>query len=653
VTKMRTYRLGLLLTCGALALARPARPQENPAPLDDLLDAKVSAASKYEQTERRAPASVTIVTSEDIQRFGYDTLADVLGSVRGFYVSNDRNYTYVGVRGFSRPTDFNNRILLLIDGHTVNENFYGTALLGSEFGLDLAAVEHIEIVRGPGSALYGTGAMLGVINVVLKKGGAAGTGSAAVGVGSYGRSNAYLSAGTETKNGLDLFAAAFGSDAKGQDLYYPEYASDPATHGVARGLDGDRSYGFVASASYQGFHLLGLTTSREKAIPTGAYGVVFGQPGAKTTDRQQFLDVSYDADLGPNLAVKTRAFAEFYGYKGQYPYDQMQFDGTDDNWYGGEAQLKWDPRPDNRVVAGIEYRRDTRADYRNFTATQTFFRGNFPSDVVSAYVQDEYQVTEDLALFAGLRHDRYSTGFSSTNPRGALVYFASPRATVKLLYGQAFRAPNGYEVHYEDPLSGAEGNPNLKPERIETAEAVWEQRLGPSLFGTVSLYQSRFRDLIEQTIDPTTSLLQFQNTETATARGVELELKARLAGGLDAYGSYSFQRAKNSRSGATLTNSPEHIAKLGVSHPLRWGLFASVDLLYETSRLTVQDTRTDPYFLANATLTFEPKGSPLRLQFQVHNLFNTSYALPGGYEHIQPAIPQDGRNFAARVEYRF
>ncbi len=653
MTKMRTRSLGLLLTCGALTLAQPARSQENPAPLDDLLEAKVSAASKYEQTERRAPASVTIVTSEDIQRFGYDTLAEVLGSVRGFYVSNDRNYTYVGVRGFSRPTDFNNRILLLIDGHTVNENFYGTALLGSEFGLDLAAVEHIEIVRGPGSALYGTGAMLGVINVVLKKGGAAGTGSAAVGVGSYGRSNAYLSAGTETKSGFDLFAAAFGSDVKGQNLYYPDYASDPATHGVARGLDGDRSYGFVASASYQGFHLLGLTTSREKAIPTGSYGVVFGQQGAKTTDKQQFLDVSYDADLGPNLAVKTRAFAEFYGYKGQYPYDQMQFDGTDDNWYGGEAQLKWDPRPDNRVVAGIEYRRDTRADYRNFTATQTYFRGNFPSNVVSAYVQDEYQITEDLALFAGLRHDRYSTGFSSTNPRGALVYFASPRATVKLLYGQAFRAPNGYELHYEDPLSGAEGNPNLKPERIETAEAVWEQRLGPSLFGTVSLYQSRFRDLIEQTTDPTTSLLQFQNMESATARGVELELKARLAGGLDAYGSYCFQRAKNSRSGATLTNSPEHIAKLGVSHPLRWGLFASVDLLYETSRLTVQDTRTDPYFLANATLTFEPKGSPLRLQFQVHNLFNTSYALPGGYEHIQAAIPQDGRNFAARVEYRF
>ena len=653
MTNLGTYRFFLLLICGALALSATASGQEKPASLDDLLEEKVSAASKYEQTERRAPASVTIVTSEDIQLFGYRTLADVLGSVRGFYVSNDRNYSYVGVRGFSRPTDYNNRILLMINGHTVNENFYGTALLGSEFGLDLSSVEHIEIVRGPGSALYGTGAMLGMVNVILKKGSEASGGSAAVGVGSYGRSSGYISGGTETKTGVDLFGAAFGSQVQGQDLFYPEFAADPATHGVARGLDRDKSYGIVASASYEGFHFLGLTTSREKEIPTGSFDVIFGRPGAKTTDKQQFLDLSYDADLGSNLALKTRAFVESYGYKGQYPYEQLQFDGTDDNWYGGEAQLKWDPHPDNRLIAGVEYRRDTRADYRNFSATQTYFRGNFPQSVVSAYLQDEYQITESLALFTGLRYDRYSTGFSSTNPRAALIYYATPDATVKLLYGRAFRAPNDYEVHYEDPLSGAEANPNLKPERIETSEAVWEQRLGKSLFAAVSLYQSHFRDLIDQAVDPSTSLLQFQNLESVTARGAEIELKARLAGGLSGYGSYSLQHARADRSGDTLTNSPEHIIKFGLSYPLRRGLIASADLLYETSRLTVQDTRTDAYVLANATVTFEPAGTPLRFQVQIRNLFNSNYSLPGGFEHVQAAIPQDGRNFAARVEYRF
>ena len=156
----------------AKAMAQATEPPSTGSSLDELLDVKISGAAKYEQTARQAPASVTIITSEDIERYGYRTLADALMTVRGFFVSYDRNYTYVGVRGFSRPTDYNNRILLLLDGHTLNENVYGAAQLGSELPIELDLVERIEIVRGPGSALYGTGAMLAVVNVVLKKGSA-------------------------------------------------------------------------------------------------------------------------------------------------------------------------------------------------------------------------------------------------------------------------------------------------------------------------------------------------------------------------------------------------------------------------------------------------------------------------------------------------
>jgi len=271
--------------------------------------------------------------------------------------------------------------------------------------------------------------------------------------------------------------------------------------------------------------------------------------------------------------------------------------------------------------------------------------------VASFHLQDEFQVTPSLAVIAGLRHDQYSTVGSSTNPRAAIVFNPSPSSTAKLLYGRAFRAPNIYETRYAVP--GAKANLDLEPERIETIEAIWEQRLTPSLFGTISLYQSRITDLIDTTVDPADDLTQFQNVGAALARGAELGLAARFAGGVSGYASYAYQKAKDDRSGAELTNSPDQAFKLGVSCPLVGPLRLSAELLYETGRLTVQDTRTDSYFLSNLTLSADPGRIPVRVLAQVRNLFDAEYGTPGGFEHRQAEIGQDGRNYALRLEYRF
>ncbi|NQV13839.1 TonB-dependent receptor plug domain-containing protein [bacterium] len=164
--------VGLILSA---ILITPALAQDNVedsdlASLEALLNIKVSTASKYEQFSYEAPASISIVTSDDIRAYGYRTLDELLNTIRGFYISNDRNYEYVGVRGFSRPSDYNNRTLFLLNGHSLNESVYGSAPFGTYFGLDLRLVDRVEIIRGPGSALYGTSAMFAVINVITRDG---------------------------------------------------------------------------------------------------------------------------------------------------------------------------------------------------------------------------------------------------------------------------------------------------------------------------------------------------------------------------------------------------------------------------------------------------------------------------------------------------
>src|SRR4029434_3099703 len=157
--------------------------------LEDLMrtDAgRVFGASERSQPVTEAPSSVSFITAEDITRYGYKTLADILHGVRGLYVSDDRNFSFLGARGFGKPGDYNSRILLLVNGHRVNDNIYGQAEIGAEFGLDPATFERVEIIRGPASSLYGDSAFFAVVNVITKTGAAVDGASVSYEAGSYG-----------------------------------------------------------------------------------------------------------------------------------------------------------------------------------------------------------------------------------------------------------------------------------------------------------------------------------------------------------------------------------------------------------------------------------------------------------------------------------
>jgi outer membrane receptor protein involved in Fe transport len=622
--------------------------------LDSLLNTPISASAKYQQTARQAAGSVTIVTHEQIERFGYRTLADALGGVSGFYLSNDRNYLYLGARGFSRPTDYNNRLLLLVDGHPINEGIWGSAPI--ELPVDLQSLDRIEIVRGPGSAVYGTGAVFGVINLVTRPGYDYDRPQAEIRGGAQGRRGLSGVLARGSREGLDLALSGTWDATDGQDLYYPEYDS-PATHnGVAHDLDWERRWQVHGRASRGDLSFSSMFTRRTKAIPTGAYDMTFDAGPASTLDSYGFAELAWNHSLDPGKRLRVRGFFDRYQYDGLYAYDTGEFrDWSRDEAVGGEATLVWDIGSAQHLTAGGEIRRYLRAGYSTADqgVTETF---NVPNTVASVYLEHEFQPTARLTLLGGVRMDHYSTFGDAVTPRAAVLVEPAAGTMVKLLYGQAYRAPNVYEANIA--WSGYGYNAALHEERARTLELVLQQRLAGSLLGTASVFRYDMDGLIDLTEDSTTGNLVYRNVGRARATGAELGLEVRLRPGALGYANYSYQNAHDQLTGARLTNSPAHVVKAGLSTPFARWIGGGLELRGESGRVTVVDTRTDDYVLGNLHLWVNPLGggfddARLQLSLRADNAFNTRYAAPGGLEHLQPAIAQDGRIVSAELRYRF
>ena len=269
----------------------------------------VYGASGFKQKVTEAPASVTIITSEEIQRYGYRTLADILRNVRGFYVTYDRNYSYLGVRGFGLPGDYNNSIALLIDGHRLNDNIFDAALIGTEFPIDVDLIDRVEVIRGPNSSLYVASAFLGVINIITKRGRDLQKVSVAGEAASYGTYQGRVSYGNKFNNGLELLLSGSFYDSHGQDqLFFQEFDNPATNNGIAVNADDDEFHQFFANASWGHFTLHGVFGSRDKGIPTASFGTVFNVTGTRTIDERGYLDLQYDRKLGHGWSLTNRTY---------------------------------------------------------------------------------------------------------------------------------------------------------------------------------------------------------------------------------------------------------------------------------------------------------------------------------------------------------
>lgn len=626
--------------------------------LEELLSVEVYSASKFVQKTSEAPAAVSVVTATDIKTYGYRTLADILASARGMFVTGDRNYQYLGVRGFNRPGDYNSRILLLVDGYRVNDANYDTASIGQEFFLDVDLIERVEIVRGPGSSIYGSNAFFGVVNVITRRGHDFNGPEVAGEIASFGGHKERLSYGKQFDNGAELLLSATNQDSRGQDLFFPEFDTPANNNGIARNLDRDHAQRVFGKLSVGGFSLSAAHSERTKGVPTASFGTVFNDSRTQTKDSQTMVDLGYYGPLSERLDLSGRVYYGSYFYDATFPWDQPPVTVNKDKawaeWWGAEARLTG-RYGKHKLVAGVEYQDNYRQDQKNYdlVPAATYIDEKHRSQRRALYLQDELSLSDGLIFNGGLRYDSYSGVGDTVNPRLAMIYSPQPATALKFLYGTAFRTPNAYELYYADATT-AKASLGLKPEKIASYEFLAEHQLRSNFRLTAGFFQNDIRNLISQIVD-TDGLTVFRNRGgVVRTRGAEFEAEHAWSDERRLRASYAMQVTRDQASDAELENSPRHLAKLNYSFPVFGdALRAGAELHYTGRRRTLAGASTAGFGTASLTLQARKLAPGLVLSASVYNLFDKRYADPARPEHVQDMIVQDGRSFRLKLTYRF
>lgn len=651
------------IVAGASAAGAQTSSDLTALSLEELLNVEVYSASKFPQRMSEAPSYVTVVTAADIKAYGYRTLAAILRSVPGLYVAYDRQYDFLGVRGFLRPGDYNTRVLLLVDGNRLNDAVYDTASIGTEFPVDVDLIDRVEFVAGPGSSIYGSNAFFGVVNVITRNGKGIGGAEVAASVASAQTTKGRVTAGGLLDTGLDWIVSATYYDSPGEDLYFPAYLARATNGGVAQGLDYDRYASFFGKVSYAGWALEAAWADRTKGIPVKA-STLFNDPRAQIRDAQGWVDFRYNGTLTQTTDVLARVFYGKYPYSGILPYAGespgetiVNRDGARSAWWGAEAKFVSKVGERHKLVYGAEYVNNRNQDQFNYDVDPhvVYTDTRAHSTHWGVYAQDDVTLRENLVLNAGVRYDDYGQGLSSTNPRIALIWNPIPASALKLIYGTAFRVPNAYERDFAS-VDSQKPNPDLAPERIQTYEVIYEQIVERNLRLSALVFQNRIKNLIDGAVDPADGLFVFGNVGRVKATGGMVSVERNWDNGYRARASYSYQRAIDETTGARLTNSPESIVTLNASTPvLALGIRAGVEAQYVSSRKTALGTAT-PHTLVNLTLRNATLLKNLELSASVYNLLDQKFGDPATPDLAAKGldtIPQDGRTWQLKLVYRF
>ena len=642
---------------------------------------EVAAASRTSESLQEAPASVTLIGKREIEGFAYTNVGDALLGVRGLFPNSDLTYDSFGFRGVNPFGQYGNRVQVQLDGHILNDDWIGASFLEYDLLTDLHMVEQLEVVRGPGSVLYGTGALFGVINLVTPSQPLEHHARGGISTVENGAVRVYADTSAPLGDSGGVWVSAGGLEAQGQDYYSPSnLGSSLASDGIAREVGGFDAANGLAKVWVGPVTLEGYFQQRDKQIPTGSFGTLFNDPRTSVLDRRAFAEVRYEPQLSEEVQLLTRAFYDFYHYEGAFAY--LESDGGllsetyDGHWLGLEARTIWQPLPAARLTFGSEY----QFHYSNQefgTAAETpdepYLDQVHPFHQLSGYANADWTLTSWLGLSGGVRFDSWwidtlpidaeatqtkDQFLFSVNPRLVAVLTPAEGSVIKVLGGRAFRAPSVYELTYNDGGFTQVPSPDLVPEIVTTGELEVSQHFGESFWLTAAGFFSHISELIviEGAGDETDPLHFVNQAAPVLTLGGELELRREFRLGWMLVAQYSFQRTRIDAlfDGEQLPNSPTHMGSVKLVAPitsraLRLASRVSTDL----GRLDRNLDEADPAVLWDLTLSGEGQGMGLRYSIGVRNLLDWRYTQPVGDDIPDLGVPQAGRTFQVEVSAQF
>jgi outer membrane receptor for ferrienterochelin and colicin len=461
----RFLRVGLTFGwLSVLVASAQQAPQDNPKPedpknasatndpfsmdLDSLANTKVTTASKFSEDLADAPGVMTVVSKDELKRFGGFTLAEILSRVAGLTLTSDvfPDRTIIAVRG-QQSSESGSHVLILINGRPVREIMEGGIDSDILESFPVNILERIEVIKGPGSVLYGSDAFYGVINLITKK-----AEGESVQVSAAGGANGATAASAEVlfqKGGVDVVAAAQYRQFPRWDL---AYQFNPLSENATVGNEGDGGY---LGIHYRGLSFMSSYTGLEASSFSSAVGNMRFKRGFG--DLGYALKASAKWDMTFNLTY-TRTILDTSGY----PILHRDSDQTLLEWTNFITFSEKD-----RLTFGALYDQD-RGTELFFAGGQNYIGAQGARSADGFYAQHEHKLTDTLKLIGGFQANKIGYIKLNVVPRGGILWNPAEHLTLKVLYGGAFRAPSLDEILLNIPV--LKGNPDLSPEKVGTLD---------------------------------------------------------------------------------------------------------------------------------------------------------------------------------------